>query len=317
MAIGIALTVAANAHSEILVGSGNTQYTSVRVLNPNDGVAYITRNRDCISTNSGAWDWKIPSQSYAILGPGPWQTIGVYYLDQSGSGRQGDFVVYPSFTVSEEPFFVSIGRAIATQVTSMDVTEGTQPANPPIGIDRIWADSNGLIHHLHSNGVDTILVDPLQTGVVNGNMLGAGAAAGNVGTLGGASAGTGSVLPNIGINYVNAAGNNDVITGGAWQNVASINIVPGTWLIFIETVVQYNSGDGNFYIRAVEQSGTELDRAYMQISTIHIALQHISKLCLPWGNGTGTTRNVQMHMLADNTLNVTTPYSRIIGIKLN
>jgi hypothetical protein len=52
-----------------------------------------------------------------------------------------------------------------------DLTMGPEPALPPVGVDRLWADTSGLIHHLHSNGVDTILVDPLQTGVVTSGMI--------------------------------------------------------------------------------------------------------------------------------------------------
>jgi hypothetical protein len=58
-----------------------------------------------------------------------------------------------------------------------DLTQGPEPGFPPVGVDRLWADTSGLIHHLHSNGVDTILTDPLQTGVVSGAMI----ADGNVG----------------------------------------------------------------------------------------------------------------------------------------
>jgi len=52
-----------------------------------------------------------------------------------------------------------------------DLTQGPEPGFPPVGVDRLWADTSGLIHHLHSNGQDTILTDPLQTGVVLQAML--------------------------------------------------------------------------------------------------------------------------------------------------
>ena len=47
-----------------------------------------------------------------------------------------------------------------------DLTEGAQPANPGTGVDRLWADPNGNIHHLHSNGQDWELVDANNYGTV-------------------------------------------------------------------------------------------------------------------------------------------------------
>jgi hypothetical protein len=41
-----------------------------------------------------------------------------------------------------------------------DLTEGPQPALPPVGVDRLYADPQGNIHHLHSNGTDLTLIDP-------------------------------------------------------------------------------------------------------------------------------------------------------------
>lgn len=40
-----------------------------------------------------------------------------------------------------------------------DLTEGAQPAWPAAGVDRLYADTSGNIHHLHSNGQDLTLVD--------------------------------------------------------------------------------------------------------------------------------------------------------------
>jgi hypothetical protein len=101
-----------------------------------------------------------------------------------------------------------------------DLTQGPEPAFPPVGIDRLWADTQGLIHHLHSNGVDTILTDPLQVGVVTSGMIldgtiaaadmAAGAAAGNVGALGGVLTGT---LPSPSMAAGAAAGNVGALSG--------------------------------------------------------------------------------------------------------
>lgn len=144
MAYGIVQVIAASTHQEILVGSGNTQYQSIRILNPNDGVCYVAKNRDCPDTGYGSWEWKIPSQSYAIV-PGPFQTVGIFYLDQSGAGHQGEIILYPSFQVVDEPFFVSIGRAILAALTSLDITEGPQPAIPAPGVMRLWVDVLGAL----------------------------------------------------------------------------------------------------------------------------------------------------------------------------
>jgi len=40
-----------------------------------------------------------------------------------------------------------------------DLSQGAMPAFPPVGTDRLWADNQGNIHHLHSDGTDYQLVD--------------------------------------------------------------------------------------------------------------------------------------------------------------
>lgn len=124
-----------------------------------------------------------------------------------------------------------------------DLTMGPEPALPPVGVDRLWADTSGLIHHLHSNGVDTILVDPLQTGVVTSGMildgtiaaadLAAGAAAGNVGALAGVLTGT---LPNPGMAAGAAAGNVGALGGDLTGTLPNPLVVP-------TTVSQFVGGD--------------------------------------------------------------------------
>lgn len=47
-----------------------------------------------------------------------------------------------------------------------DLTEGPQPALPPVGVDRLYADPQGNIHHLHSDGTDLTLVDPSNAGTL-------------------------------------------------------------------------------------------------------------------------------------------------------
>lgn len=163
MAYGITKVINASSHTEVLVGSGNTQYQSLRILNPNDGVLYAAKNRDCLGTDFGSWEWKIPSQSYGIV-PGPFQTIGLYYLDQSGSGRPGEFVMYPSLGTVDDPFFVSIGRALAASQTSLDIAQGSQPANPGTGLSRLWSDGSGNLYVLTSDGVNRTLLSSSNYG---------------------------------------------------------------------------------------------------------------------------------------------------------
>lgn len=55
-----------------------------------------------------------------------------------------------------------------------DLTMGPQPARPPVGVDRIYADPQGNIHHLHSDGTDLTLYDASNIGAValNGDVIG-------------------------------------------------------------------------------------------------------------------------------------------------
>jgi hypothetical protein len=40
-----------------------------------------------------------------------------------------------------------------------DLTEGAQPAFPPAGTCRLWADNTGTVHHEHSDGTDYVVLD--------------------------------------------------------------------------------------------------------------------------------------------------------------
>src|SRR5215471_15286181 len=107
MALGVISVIPNLSHKQILVGAGNTQWPSVRVLNPNDGILYIARNRDCTGTDYGSWEWKIPSQSFAIL-PGEsagFMSVGAFYLDQSGGNRAGEITIYPSLKIFDDAIF--------------------------------------------------------------------------------------------------------------------------------------------------------------------------------------------------------------------
>lgn len=181
MAYGVIKVIPASGHVEASFSgqAGGDNYPSIKLLNPNDGVVYVARNRDCPSVNYGDWDWKIPSQSYAML-PGPFSTFGMFYLDQSGAGRQGEITVYPSQQRTDDPFFNAIGRALQAQTTALDVTEGPIPANPGSGIARLWVDTSDFLHILNSAGTDAVAVDTLTAlgGALSGHLPNPGLAAG-------------------------------------------------------------------------------------------------------------------------------------------
>jgi len=143
---------------------------SIRVLNPNDGVCYVALDRKATFTD---WDHKLPSQSYGQL-PGPLNNyISIFYLDQSGTGSAGDVVLYQSAEQIDIPVFLAIGRAIQSQVTTLDIIQGTQPGNPPAGVTRLWSDTNGNVYHLSSTGVNAEFLDTNNyTSIVGGMALG-------------------------------------------------------------------------------------------------------------------------------------------------
>jgi hypothetical protein len=164
MAIPYQVQVASTSHQQVFVPASFIA-SSMSVLNPNNGVAYVARNRDCLSQTTGAWDWKVPSQSYAWL-PGPFQSVGVYYLDQSGAALPGDISFYASETKLDMPMFQAIGRSQASVVTTLDIGQGTQPQPPAANNVRLWADGNGDLHILSSGGTDNLVYDSSNIGTV-------------------------------------------------------------------------------------------------------------------------------------------------------
>jgi hypothetical protein len=156
MARGQILTIP-NQTSQLITTLSREQKASLSLLNPNDGICYVKLNSNAGPTVA-AWDWKIPSQSYCQL-PGPWESLGVYYLDQSGSGRTAEVNVYELDSQISVPSFIAIGRAVQQAGTTMDISQGAQPSNPPASTIRLWADGSGNLHILSPSGVDKTLVD--------------------------------------------------------------------------------------------------------------------------------------------------------------
>src|SRR5215471_3473614 len=182
MARGQILTIP-NGTAQLVTTLSREQKASLSLLNPNDGICYVKMNSPASNTVA-AWDYKVPSQSYCQL-PGPWESLGVFYLDQSGSGRTAEVNVYELDSQIAVPSFVAIGRAVQSAGTTVDISSGSQPANPPAGTVRLWIDGTGQLHVLDSTGHDETYVDttsPLgadlfgtisaaHIGVQNGSML--------------------------------------------------------------------------------------------------------------------------------------------------
>lgn len=156
MARGQILTIPTST-AVLVTTLSREQKASVSILNPNDGICYVKMNGPA-SNSVASWDWKIPSQSYCQL-PGPWESLGVYYLDQSGSGRTAEVNVYELDSQISVPSFLAIGRAVQAAGSTVDISQGTQPSNPPASSVRLWADGSGDLHFLESTGTDNTLID--------------------------------------------------------------------------------------------------------------------------------------------------------------
>lgn len=175
MTVGQVLRINTGTQQQYRVPSGY-EAPSIAVLNPNNGTIYIARNRSATVGNAAGWDFKVPSQSYALL-PGPYIEAGIFYQDQSGSGAAGEVTLYDLPQKVQIPLFQAIGIAALSVTTSMDVTQGVQPSNPPLSTSRLWADTNNHLHILNNAGVDYDILDENNaasfiTPIVNAAALG-------------------------------------------------------------------------------------------------------------------------------------------------
>lgn len=141
----------------LLTTLSREQKNSMAILNPNDGVIYLRLNGPA-SLATTNWDWKLPSQSYGQY-PGPWQSIGLWYQDQSGSNAAGQINLYESDAELAIPSIVAIGRAAQVAGTTVDITQGTIPQSPPQNTSRLWVDTTGTLHLVDSNGNDRVEID--------------------------------------------------------------------------------------------------------------------------------------------------------------
>src|SRR5215472_10416301 len=90
---------------------------SFTAYNPNDGYALLALDRTATLLD---FDHKLPSQSGGHF-PGPINSyLSIRYVDQSGAGLAGQIMVYASPELTQIPYFWSIGRALLSQVTSVD-----------------------------------------------------------------------------------------------------------------------------------------------------------------------------------------------------
>ena len=160
MSVGVVLQIASGTQKQYRVPAGY-ESPSITVLNPNDGAVYVARNRDADSTSTAGWDYKVPSQSYAAL-PGPYVTAGLLYQDLSGSNATGEIIVYDINTSIVIPGFQAIGVAGLSQGTSVDISMGAQPQNPPANTARLWIDGQGNLNILQPDGTNALLVDTLN-----------------------------------------------------------------------------------------------------------------------------------------------------------
>jgi|SRR5215471_2447939 len=167
MARGQVLTLP-NQSAQLIGTSSKEEMDSVAVLNPNDGVIYLKLN-GAAGPSASQWDWKLPSQSFGLF-PGPWISLGLYYLDQSGSGRSAEANIYDSTNKLYVPVIQAIGRAVQTAGTTMDITQGNQPSNPPAGTSRLWVDGSGNLHLLSPTGTDKAILD--STTMFGGDIFG-------------------------------------------------------------------------------------------------------------------------------------------------
>lgn len=89
-----------------------------------------------------------------------------------------------SAMVFSDQYRTEVGGQAVRQFTLVqsvsDLTEGPQPALPPVGVCRIWADSAGVLHHIHSDGTDATVIDTntVLGGVLLGKLPNPGMAAG-------------------------------------------------------------------------------------------------------------------------------------------
>lgn len=183
MAIPDTVVIPNNTSSQRFIPSAFIA-NSISLLNPNDGICYVKRDGPCYGTITGQWDWKVPSQSYAYL-PGPFRAVGLYYTDRSGSGLPGEITTYALSQKFEVPEFRAIGRAVLSNVTSLDIGQGAPPQPPAANNVRIWADTNGDLHATLPGGASYKLVDdndPLG-GALTGTLLNPSLAANSVGSL--------------------------------------------------------------------------------------------------------------------------------------
>jgi len=150
---------------------------SFTAYNPNDGYTLLALDRTATLLD---YDHKLPSQSGGHF-PGPINSyLSMYYVDQSGSGVSGQIIVYASPDTIQIPRFWSIGRAIQTQVTALDIQQGAQPGNPPALVTRLWSDSQGHLNLLHSDGTNYNVLDTNNAPAFIGSQILGGDLAGTI-----------------------------------------------------------------------------------------------------------------------------------------
>src|SRR5215471_11159289 len=121
MARGQVLNIPSNT-GQLVTTLTREEKFSFALLNPNDGVCYIRLN-EAAGLPPSMWDWKLPSQSYGLF-PGPWKSVGIFYVDQSGSNRNADLNLYEVDQFLNVPQILAIGRASPQAGTAVDMSQG-------------------------------------------------------------------------------------------------------------------------------------------------------------------------------------------------
>lgn len=201
MAKGQQITLANNGEN-LVTAADSSEHKAFGILNPNDGIIYVLINGQ---GSAQQFDYIVPPESYGIY-PGSWTSLGFTYVDQSGAGQSGSFILYTDDSYQLQiPSISAIGRAIITNQNNMDLVEGSEPAIPGTGIVRLWADTNGDLNKLLPGGQSYQFLDSSNAQQILEQVISADVTISNV--------------------------------PGTFTDIVTINLTQGNWLLWADTVI--------------------------------------------------------------------------------